>query len=143
MMQKIIILILFLITISSYSQEYKFNRKLISVKYNDSKGNKKQNTISKTDSLYRITFEKAAEQKNSPIIQIYNDNEEKGYYAFVKKYDNTEIAGHLYECSLFFSTEKDDGVTIYFAFDKSHFIMIYQNKIYEYFNFELMKKNNR
>ena len=142
-MKNIFVLFLILISISVYSQEYNFNRKLVSVKYNDSNGNKKQNTISKKDNSYRIVFEKAAEQKNSPIIQIYNDNEEKGYYAFVKKYENTEIGGHLYECNLFFSTERKDGVTIYFAFDKSHFIVIYQDKISEYFNFELMKKNNR
>lgn len=142
-MKKVTLLFLILISFATYSQEYTFNRKLVSVKYTDSKGNKKQSTLSKTDGSYRITFEKATEQKYSPIIQIYNDNDEKGYYAFSKKYDNTEIGGHLYECNLFFSTERNDGVTVYFAFDKSHFIIVYQDKISEYFNFELMKKNNR
>lgn len=142
-MKKVTLLFLILISFATYSQEYTFNRKLVSVKYTDSKGNKKQSTLSKTDGNYRITFEKATEQKYSPIIQIYNDNDEKGYYAFSKKYDNTEIGGHLYECNLFFSTERNDGVTVYFAFDKSHFIIVYQDKISEYFNFELMKKNNR
>ena len=142
-MKKIISLILVLVSINLHSQEYSFNRKLVSVKYVDSKGNKKQSMISKTDNSYKINFEKAAEARNSPIISIYNDNDEKGYYAFSKKFDNTEIGGYLYECNLFFSTERNDGVTIYFAFDKSHFIIVYQDKIIEYFNFELMKKNRK
>ena len=142
-MKKIISLLLVLISFTAYSQEYNFNRKLLSVKYTDSQGNKKQKTLSKSDNNYKITFEKAAEQKNSPIIQIYNDSEERGYYVFVKKFDNREIGGNLYECSTFFSTERNDGLTIYFAFDKSHFIIMYDDKIQEYFNFELMKKNRR
>jgi hypothetical protein len=104
-MKNIIVHFLILMSIGVYSEEYYFNRKLVSVKYSDSNGNKKQNTISKIDNSYRIVFEKAAEQKNSPIIQIYNDNEEKGYYAFVQKYENPEIGGgteYLYECNLFF-----------------------------------------
>lgn len=142
-MKKVISLILVLISMNLYSQEYSFNRKLVSVKYVDSKGNKKQSTISKTDNSYKISFEKATDPRNSPIISIYNDNDESGYYAFSKKFDNTEIGGYLYECNLFYSTERSDGVTIYFAFDKSHFIIVYQDKIVEYFNLELMKKNRK
>jgi hypothetical protein len=108
-MKNIIVHFLILMSIGVYSEEYYFNRKLVSVKYSDSNGNKKQNTISKIDNSYRIVFEKAAEQKNSPIIQIYNDNEEKGYYAFVQKYENPEIGGgrSIYMNVIYFFNRKE------------------------------------
>jgi hypothetical protein len=69
-MKNIIVHFLILMSIGVYSEEYYFNRKLVSVKYSDSNGNKKQNTISKIDNSYRIVFEKAAEQKGKMVLQF-------------------------------------------------------------------------
>ncbi len=126
-----------------YPQELSFNKKLVSATYKDQNGNQKQSKISTLDGNFKFSIIKAAEQKNSPIIQIFGDNEQKGYYVFVEKLDNVKIGGFLYECNHFFSTNLNTGFNVYLAFDKSHIIFRKGDKIIEYFNFELMERSGR
>ena len=60
-----------------YPQELSFNKKLVSAIYKDQNGNQKQSKISTLDGNFKFSIIKAAEQKNSPIIQIFGDNEQK------------------------------------------------------------------
>ena len=79
-----------------YPQELSFNKKLVSATYKDLNGNQKQSKISTLDGNFKFSIIKASEIKNSPIIQIFGDNEQKGYYVFVEKLDNAKIGGFFY-----------------------------------------------
>lgn len=134
-MKKFSLIFALIFFLGAYSQEYTFNKKIVSVKYTDSKGNKKYTVVSNTNNEYKFKFEKAAEPKHSPLIYVYNDSDEIGKpynFAFSKKYDNIEIDGKIFEQSLFFSFQRNDGVIILFSFDKTRLLISYQDKMIEY-----------
>lgn len=135
MKKQILILALLIIPfLTLYSQEYNFNKKLTSKLYTASNGRKQSTVISNTNGNYKIRFSPSSQPQHSPIIDIYGDNEEIGYYAFLQNIGNQEFKGKLYECKIFYSTQREDGTSIYIAFDKSRIVICYQDTIIEYTN---------
>ncbi|WP_374552504.1 hypothetical protein [Flavobacterium sp.] len=129
---------LFLISIQSYCQisypqNFTFHNRDESVSYIDQNGNKKYERISLKKGNYEIDISKAAEVRFSPIIQIYGDDNQKGYYAFVSTLDNIKMNGKLYEGNHFLSTELETGINIYLSFDKSSLILVFKNKVIWYY----------
>lgn len=137
-MKKIIILTIFLFSIKSfcqitYPQKLKFYLRDESASYIDQNGKKQYQEISKLAGLFEISLSKAAEVKNSPIVEIYGDPNEKGYYANIATLDNIKLGEKLYEGNLFYSTALKTGVNIYLAFDKSNLIIMSKNKVVRYY----------
>lgn len=137
-MKKILIIAFFLISLKSisqisYPQNFTFHTRDESASYIDQNGNKKYENISNTKGNYEIHITKATEVKNSPIIEIYGDNNQKGYYVFVSSLDNIKMNGKLFEGNHFFSTELNAGVNIYLSFDKSSIIISTKNKVIRYY----------
>lgn len=117
----------------SYPQNISFHTRDESATYVDQNGNKKREEISNKKGNYEVQITKAAEVKNSPIIEIYGDNNQKGFYVFVSALNNIKMNGKLYEGSHFYSTEFDTGVNIYLSFDKSNLIIELKNKVIWYY----------
>ncbi len=117
----------------SYPQNLTFHTRDESASYIDQSGNKKYEEISNKKGNYQVEIIKAAEVKNSPIIEIYGDSNQKGYYVFVSTLNNIKMNGKLYEGSHFFSTGLNTGVNIYLSFDKSSLIIEFKNKIIWYY----------
>ncbi|SHH07546.1 hypothetical protein SAMN05444372_11430 [Flavobacterium micromati] len=117
----------------SYPQNLTFHTRDESASYIDQSGNKKYEEISNKKGNYQVEIIKATEVKNSPIIEIYGDSNQKGYYVFVSTLNNIKMNGKLYEGSHFFSTGFNTGVNIYLSFDKSSLIIEFKNKIIWYY----------
>ncbi len=137
-MKKCLIIAFFLISLKSicqisYPQNLTFHTRDESASYIDQNGNKKYERISITKGNYEIEITKAIKVKDSPIIEIYGDNYQKGYYVFVSTLDNLKMNGKLYEGNYFFSTELNAGVNIHLSFDKSSMIISTKNKVIWYY----------
>ncbi len=117
----------------SYPQNITFHTRDESASYQDQNGKIKYEQVSNQKGSYEIQITKAAEVRNSPIIQIYGDNNEKGYYAFSSTFENVKMGEKLFEANLFFSTATNTGVKIYFAYDKSSLIIMSKNKVIRYY----------
>lgn len=137
-MKKLFFLIFFLLfNVISYSQiaypqTLTFKKKIVSVTYIDNNGLEQYQSGTPIIGEYKFDFGKATTVKASPILDIYGDVNQKGYFAFVERYNNKQIGSKIYEHNLFFSTEIEKGLYIYLAFDKSSIILVYDDKIIEY-----------
>lgn len=138
-MKNLFLLIVFLFSAVSYSQmaypqTLIFKTKVVSMSYIDKNGKEQYQNGASTRGEFKFVFGKASTMEASPILDIYGDSAQKGYFAFVKRYDNRQVGNKIYEHNLFFSTELNKGVHIYLTFDKSAIIIVYDGKMIEYTN---------
>lgn len=137
-MKNFILLVIFLIATKSfcqidYPQKLTFYKKDVSAPYINQYGKTSYQNISYGSGVYEFSFSRATEVKNSPILDIYGDTDEKGYYAFISTLDNFKMGEKVYEGNIFYSTSLETGVNIYLAFDKSSLIIVTKKKVIRYY----------
>lgn len=133
-MTKALLLIFALVfTANSYSQNYYFKQKLISIQYTTSKGTTSSKLEKSNYGNYKMSFEISnLDGKRVPLFTEYNDGADMGYYMLVEQKRSQEVNGKIYEVNSYYSTETEGGVNVYFAIDKSSMIIIKNGRIIEY-----------
>lgn len=138
LMKRIFFSILFLlISIISYSQitypqTLLFSKKHTYISYIDNNGQKQNKKMSTTEGNFKLVFGRATKTEWSPLLEIYGDSDQEGYFAFSKRYDNRQMGDKIYENNLFFSTQTNKGVVVLLAFDKSEIVLLYDDKVIQY-----------
>ena len=100
--------------------------------YIDNNGQKQNKKMSTTEGNFKLVFGRATKTEWSPLLEIYGDSDQEGYFAFSKRYDNRQMGDKIYENNLFFSTQTNKGVVVLLAFDKSEIVLLYDDKVIQY-----------
>ena len=127
-------ILLFLVSFTSnelMSQNYYFTKRTESIKYIDSNGKSTSKVIKTNSGNFMLYYEKSG-LDGKDVFTEYINGEEIGYFALVKKYDNKEFKGKIFEQGYYFSTEIQDGVIVANSLNKDRVIILIGDKIIQY-----------
>lgn len=131
MWKKTILLLLFFTSSQIIAQNYYYSKRTESVKYIDSNGKNTSKVIKANTGNFKLYYEKNGLDGKDVFTEYIND-EEIGYFALVKKYDNKEFNGKIFQQGYYFSTEIQDGVIVSNTLNKDRVIIFIGNKIIQY-----------
>lgn len=131
MWKKTILLFLFFTSSQIIAQNYYYSKRTESVKYIDSNGKNTSKVIKANTGNFKLYYEKNGLDGKDLFTEYIND-EEIGYFALVKKYDNKEFNGKIYQQGYYFSTEIQDGVIVSNTLNRDRVIIFIGDKIIQY-----------
>lgn len=131
MKKALFILSLFILSNNLYSQYYYYSKRTESVKYVNSEGVSTSKVIKANSGNFKLYFEKSGIDGKDVFTEYINDID-NGYYTLVKKYENREFKGKIFEQGLFFSTDNQGGVMVSNTLNKDRLIIFKGDKIIQY-----------
>lgn len=133
-MKKTILLLSIILTINTlHSQSYYYSKRIESMRYLNSNGDKATKLIKSENGNYKLVFEIGElNGKSIPLFSEYINNIDQGYYTLHENLLNREISGKIYETGIYFSTLLNTTVNVFISTDKNNLIIFTNNKVIEY-----------